>query len=399
MPRLTRKLPSYRNHKPSVRAVVTLDGRDFYLGKYGSPENRAEYERVIAEWLARRRSAPSSPPPIPGGLPGDDLTVTEVLVFFWRHAERHYRTPGGEPSSELDNFKDTFRPLKKLYGATAAREFSPLKLKALRQAMIDSGLCRNVINQRIGRIVHAFKWAASEEKVPASVYQSLKTVSGLQRGRTDARESERVLPVPDEFVDAIRPHVSRQIWAMISLQRLTGMRPGEVVMMRTADLDTSGKVWVYAPAGHKMLYRGRERKIYVGPAAQVVLKLWLKADLSAFLFSPREAREERFVAMRAARRSRVQPSQQDRKNAASRRRPGEHYTTKTFHHAVRNACLRADVPHWHPNQLRHNAATRLRKEFGLDTARVILGHSSPTVTEVYAEVDREKALSVMGQIG
>jgi integrase len=61
--------------------------------------------------------------------------------------------------------------------------------------------------------------------------------------------------------------------------------------------------------------------------------------------------------------------------------------------------LKANVPHWHPNQLRHNAATRLRKEFGLDVARVILGHSSPVVTEVYAEVDREKALAVMEKVG
>ena len=59
--------------------------------------------------------------------------------------------------------------------------------------------------------------------------------------------------------------------------------------------------------------------------------------------------------------------------------------------AIARACKRAGVPRWHPHQLRHNAATWLRKEFGLDVARVILGHSSPVVTEVYAEMDREKA--------
>jgi integrase len=57
------------------------------------------------------------------------------------------------------------------------------------------------------------------------------------------------------------------------------------------------------------------------------------------------------------------------------------------------------LPDWHPNHLRHNAATALRKEFGLDVARVILGHSSPAVTEVYAEVDREKAMVVMERVG
>ncbi len=97
----------------------------------------------------------------------------------------------------------------------------------------------------------------------------------------------------------------------------------------------------------------------------------------------------------------------------------------TYYHAIRAACKLA-FPHpalsqlnrkeltpgqaeelkrwqhnhgWHPNQLRHNAATMLRREFGLDTARVILGHSSPAVTEVYAETDRDKAIGIMGQIG
>ena len=55
--------------------------------------------------------------------------------------------------------------------------------------------------------------------------------------------------------------------------------------------------------------------------------------------------------------------------------------------------------HWHPNQLRHNAATFLRKQYGLDAARVILGHSSPVVTEVYAELDHAKAMQIMAEVG
>jgi hypothetical protein len=203
MPRLTRKLPSYRHHKPSGRAVVTLNDHDHYLGGWNTPESHAEYDRLIAGWLPSRWVAIAL-----GGEAAGDLTVNEGLAAFWRHAERHYRSPEGKPSSELDNFRDTFRPLKKLYGITIAREFSPLKLKALRQAMINSGLCRNVINQRIGRIVHTFKWATSEEMVPASVHQALKAVSGLQRGRTDAKESRPVRPVPDASLDALRPFVA-----------------------------------------------------------------------------------------------------------------------------------------------------------------------------------------------
>jgi hypothetical protein len=31
----TLRTPSYRHHKPSGQAVVTLEGRDIYLGRYG----------------------------------------------------------------------------------------------------------------------------------------------------------------------------------------------------------------------------------------------------------------------------------------------------------------------------------------------------------------------------
>jgi hypothetical protein len=134
MPRLTRKLPSCRHHKPSGKAVVTLDGRDHYLGDFGTPESRAEYDRLIAEYLANRRMRPAANPAIGVDSVGSsDLTINEVLLAFWRHAERHYRTPSGAPSKELANFRDAFRPLRQLYGCTVAREFSPLRLKALRQ--------------------------------------------------------------------------------------------------------------------------------------------------------------------------------------------------------------------------------------------------------------------------
>jgi integrase len=55
--------------------------------------------------------------------------------------------------------------------------------------------------------------------------------------------------------------------------------------------------------------------------------------------------------------------------------------------------------HWHPHQLRHNAATFLRKEFGLETARIILGHRSSAITEVYAEQDQQKAMEAIVRVG
>ncbi len=387
------RIPQYRLHRPSRQAVVTIAGKDHYLGPFGSPDSRARYDRLIGEWLAngRRPAAPAK------GL-ATDLTINELVLAYVQHAEGYYRK-NGEATGEARDIKLSVRPVRELYGDTPAVEFGPLRLKAVRAKLIEGNLARGEINKRVGRIVRAFRWAVSEQLLPESVYNVLKAVEGLKRGRTEAREPERVKPVPDALVDKIRPQVSRQVWAMIELQRLTGARPGEVCIMRTIDLDTGGPVWKYVPMTHKTEHRDRERVIFIGPRAQQVLAPWLRTDLTAFLFSPREATEERRARMRAARKTKVQPSQVDRSKARPKRKPGERYDVPAYNRAIEYACTKAGIDKWNPHQLRHNAATVLRREFGLDVAKAVLGHSSIATTLVYAEADMERAAAAMERVG
>jgi integrase len=401
------QVPSLRRHKPSGRAVVTLSGKDHYLGPWPPearnppPEVVNVYNRLVAEWLAGSRQVPL---PTAGG-PGDRrslITVGELIIRFWRHAEGHYRRPEGTPSGELRNMRDALRPLRRLYETLPAAEFLPLKLKAVRLSMIDQGLSRPVINSRVGRIVRVFKWAVAEELVPVSTYQALKTVTGLQRGRTAAPEPEPVQPVADEDVRAVLPHVLPEVAAMIELQRLTGMRPGEVCQLRPCDLDRSGQVWIYRPGSHKTAHRGRERVVPVGPRAQAVLAPWVvrpglgDAD---FVFSPRRAMAALRVRIRAARKTKVQPSQQGRAKQRPKKLPGERYTPLSYAHAIARACERAGVPRWSPHRLRHAAATEIRRRYGIEAAQVVLGHSRANVTEVYAERDLALAAKVAIEIG
>jgi integrase len=393
----TRRIPVLRHHKPTGQASVRIDGRDIYLGKHGTEESRERYRRVIAEWLSGR-----DPAAAPQDGPGDGgPAVNEVVkAFLTRHAEAHYRRADGSPTGELANFRLSLRPLCRLYGHSPAAAFRPKALKAVRQSMVDAGLARGTINQRVGRIVHLFKWAVAEELVPPAVHHGLRAVQGLRKGRTAARETEPVRPVPDAHVDAIRPHVSRQVWAMVDLQRLSGMRPGEVCTMRTADLDTSGTVWVYTPGKHKTEHHGYERKVYLGPRAQAVLRPWLRTDLGAYLFSPREAMAEFRAEQRRRRTTPLYPSQRDRRPKDRPKRVlRDHYSGWSYNHAIRYGCRRAGIDPWHPNQLRHNAATFLRKEFGLDVARAVLGHSDADTTTIYAERDRGLAVAAMERVG
>ena len=60
----------------------------------------------------------------------------------------------------------------------------------------------------------------------------------------------------------------------------------------------------------------------------------------------------------------------------------------------------AEGHRWHPHQLRHNAATEIRRAFGLEAAQLALGHSSAQVTAaVYAERDHNKVAEIMRQVG
>lgn len=99
-------------------------------------------------------------------------------------------------------------------------------------------------NQRVDRIKRFFKWAVAEELVPPGSYEALWCVPGLRYGRTNARETEPVKPVPDAWVDAIVPSLSPPVAAIVLLQRLTGARPCEIVLMRACDIDMGAEVWL-----------------------------------------------------------------------------------------------------------------------------------------------------------
>jgi integrase len=384
------RVPSYRHHKARNLAVVRLDGRDVYLGPYDTRESHEKYRQVVAEWLAGK---PAAQPAEDGGC-----TVNEIVLRFLDTHKNYYAREDGTQTGELANFVDAIRPLKNLYGREPAVEFGPLKLKAIRQDLIREGLARTTVNTRVRRIIQVFKWAVSEELVPPSVHNGLKAVSGLQRGRSNAKETEAVRPAPEAAIDAIRPHVPRQVWAMIEIQRLTGMRPDEVCQIRACDIDRTGKVWIYTPATHKTKHRGKPRVIPIGPKAQTILEPWL--DRPGYLFSPAEARAEWVAAIRKpkpAPKRRGWAKPKPKRNP--KRAPRDRYNSSTYAQAVARACKKAGVTHWSPGQLRHNAGTVIRREFGLDVARAVLGHSSADTTEIYAERDTAIASNAIARLG
>ena len=75
------------------------------------------------------------------------------------------------------------------------------------------------------------------------------------------------------------------------------------------------------------------------------------------------------------------------------------YKTGAYARAIERACKAPKVPHWHPHQLRHLATDLIEREFGIEAARVILGHSTIRMTAVYSSLDKAKAVEVLSKIG
>jgi len=440
-------VPAYLFHKATGQAYVKLPdgvgGYNFvYLGAHGTAASRAAYRQKLAEHDADREAG--------GALAAVSAnpTVAQVFVAFLRHAAKHYRRPDGTPTNEVQEYKALSVLVNEIYASLPAADFGPKKLKAVREMMVAKGWCRRTINQRIDRLRLVFKYAAAEELVPAAVFDALGTVTGLQKGRRpEIPESTKVPPVPDDVVEATLPHLGRHVRGMVEFQRLTGCRPTEACMLRRADIDTGGAVWLYRPPTHKGTWRGSDRIIAIGPAAQKLLREFFTPSIDDYLFSPRRAVEEIRAKNAAARKTPRYPSHLAR-NVGKRverpqRRPAERYNRISYFTAVLRACDRAFPPsaelgrrrieaagdkpaklestkawlarltpeqraalaqwrkehRWAPNQLRHNHGTKVRKQFGLEAAQVALGHAKADVTQIYAERNLELAVKVAEKIG
>lgn len=420
----TSRVPSYRRHKPTGHAVVTINGRDIYLGKWNSAASKGEYDRLIAEFLANGRRLQSDA----------DATVVEVLNAYRKFAENYYRKDG-RVTSEYGCILESLKIVRELYGRKIANDFGPLALKAVRERMVDKGWSRGHINKSIGRIRRCFKWAVENELVRRDMYHGLMAVSGLRKGRSEAREPDPVMPVDDATVQATLPHLTPIVADMIRFQRITGCRPQDVCNLRPCDVDTSGEVWLYRPSTHKTEHHGRERVIPIGPKGQDILRPYLLREKETHCFRPVDSERKRREELHASRSTSI--SCGNRPGTNCKRKPkrsaGEQYTAASYRRAIHRACDLAFPPpeplsqrdgetksqsldrltdkqraelgkwqsdhRWSPNRLRHSAGTEIRKRFGLEAAQVILGHASADVTQVYAERDLQKAVEIMREVG
>lgn len=349
--------PAYLNHAPSGQARIVWKGQTLYLGRHGSPESMAAYQRVLAEITAY------------GGIVDKKTTTLSVRSFltkFYKWADSYY----GKNSNEPGQYRIATADLLNLFGDAEMIDLNPGTLKLIRENWIARGRwCRSVINKYVRYIFRALAWGVEEGLIPAALWTACKSIKPLAAGRTPAVDHDRILSVDPATVAKTLPHLPPECVSLIMLQAYTACRPGEAIGIRLAELDRSGPVWKWALAEHKTARKGRQRLIAIGPKAQVYLLPYIETQQAS---SP--------------------PPDDDRLI----KRYG---TVTSYRRCIRRACLSAGLPPWHPHQLRHLRASQIVSDYSLDAARSTLGHSHPQTTMIYNDGDWSIAEKVARETG
>ena len=357
----TPKVPSYGLHKPTGQARCYINGKTHYLGKYGSEESRIRFGELVGKLIGGQTIDPIARTKVGSTTCGHDPgpSVGELCLVFLRHAETHY-LKDGKQTSEVFILKSVIRPLNELYGMLPAKDFGPLALKAVRAKMVELGWCRPVINAAMSRIRRIFKHAIANELVDSAILDRLKCVAPLLAGRTEAHDNAPRTAVDDGSIEIVRNLVRPLVRDLIDVQRLTGARSGELLMMTMVMLNRAGEVWSAELTDNKCRHHGKTRTLHFGPQAQLILTKYLSADPDKRLFK---------------------------------------MTGAAYRRAITRACEKLGIERWVPHQLRHTNADVVREEFGLEHTQAVLGHSKANMSEHYAKASRAKAVEVARKIG
>jgi len=434
-------VPTYR--RKGGRAVVSLfdtdtqQRHDISLGEWDSATSRENYHRIIAEWLAAGRRIPQQEGK--PARPDPRANLFSVAQLCVQYMEDRLTKPICH--GDLTSLKLAIRILVDHYGRQPAESIGPNALRALRMAMTKAGRqgwTRGFVTKAMGMVKRIFKWGVGHELIDPRVIQAQGALESVRAGTEGFREGRKITPPPDFMVEASLKHLPPELVAVVRLQQLTGGRPSELLGLTPGDFDgvSQDGVWIVELGKHKTAYKGKRRTLIFGPRAQGILEAFVAGRPDdEFLFKPSEV-----VARRRAIATENRKTPAGQGNAVGTHRqidpkrvPGDRYDAAAYGRAIIYACRKAFPPpehlrrqrgesrgewkarlgaqwaelltwerehRWFPYQLRHGAATEIRRQVGPEEAAIVLGHSSMTLTDaVYAERDLNKAVKVMAAIG
>ena len=354
-------------------AYTRVNGERFHLGKGNSPESFEKFAGILKAWESTGRAPVSKKTVVTVRTLVDDYLAKEV--------PKRYKKNGRDTSS-VARINAAIKLLLQDYGDVSTDDFDCGLLSELQEKLIDArqretnflrrrlglmyadeskpvSLSTDTVNTYISIIKRIFKWGVPRKLTSDQTCFSHTLVEDLEERVSGTVDYAEVTSVPDEWVEKTRAFLTSAEDAMVRLQGLTGMRPGEVQNMRLCDIDTSDDVWIYVPWEHRTEHHGKPRIIGLGWQCQVILQsyIWQREEQpESWFFSPREMNREI----------------KDRRYWSKK----DKYDDQLYRNRIKSAAEKARVPHWFPNQLRHTALTAIRAREGLEAAQIMANHNA-----------------------
>ena len=388
-----RRTPKLGKHS-SGQARVTIDGKTFYCGRWGSVEAQRRYAELLRQWeQADGRPLHTAPNAVQAALSVRDLFAAfrEYVVATGRYEKN------GAPTSPRAMFGVIERQLGAFAGHLPVRMMTEAILVSWRdQLERDPKLTRRGINRKIQAALQVFKWGRTRGLVSKLVWADLSVIEPLKRGEVGDRP-ERGRPrrgVTLEEVELVAAHCAPQIAAILRIQAICGMRPSEALSLRWSDIsktplpDDPLGCWVYTvPGGGKTHHHGHTARYLLPPAAQSILETFPALPLN-WIFSPAASMHERRTRRRAQRKSKVTPSQAERDRGASLQYADKWGVNEYRRHVLR-ACQKADVAAFTPHEVRHGFATWMANNHSILAASQALNHHHLSTTQRYVHATED----------
>jgi integrase len=332
------------------------------VGKVSKTEAKLKFEAWKLTVYPKLKAKQAAPAP--------RYTVAQLCKDYFAEVKKRYVGPDGRHTTSVNRHKVMLESFAGMYGAEEADDMTAGKVAAWLESFVakrrrkgvgEGAKTKHTVNLALSYLKRTYRWAMTYKGVNPNTAGAVNLVQSLGANHPDVRRKDPIRAVAWETVDATCKHLPADVKNAVLLQWWTGMRPGEVLSMRPADLNTTDDVWVYRPAHHKTSWRGKERFVVIGPEAKAILKPLLPSRTDAPVF------------------------------------PG--VTGQGYRRALVDAAEAAGVPSFTPNQLRHALATRVRMLKGAAAVQDLLGHASLNQQQVYVDDALERAKRLAREVG
>ncbi len=394
----TKALIPERRYHVSGQSVVTIDGKNFYLGPHDEALTIARYACLIQAYQANGYSLPSefsiddvrrAADHQFGELLGDHHSEESVRVKHLAEAYKSYiEKRYANSRQDLERRSEIIGWLLEHDAGLLVERFGPRKLREYRDRLDNGARSRKYLNRLTNEIRSVFKWGVGQELVPPHVLTGLKALNPLVAGEGGFERARRKL-VPVEHVRETAKHLSPIVRDMLTVQLATGMRPSEVCAIKPCDIERKGDVWLFMPNKHKTAWKGVEREIPLLGEARAVIENYLNRKPDSYCFSPAEAMAW-FRAKQSSERKGF--GSYKKKVAIPKVKPGDCYEAGSFRQAIARAAKLANVPHWTPYQIRHLVGTTVAEALQLESSKALLGHQDLQTTQIYSTATRKMAI-------